>query len=108
MKLYQFQNETGDGSMTIYDVFPGVTLAYNDFHMSYYDSKCEPFGDVFCIDHCREGRLEYPAKMDAYSYVEAGDLKFDRRIGHTGKFEMPLSHYHGITVAVNIKTAAEY
>lgn len=24
---------TGDGSMTQYDLYPGITLMYNDFHM---------------------------------------------------------------------------
>lgn len=106
-KVYQFRNENGDGSMKVYDVFCGVQLIYNDFHMNRYASEYIPEADLFCIDHCREGRLEYPAKSDAYSYVEAGDLKFDRRIGHTGKFEMPLSHYHGITVSVDVKIAEQ-
>ena len=57
-KIYRFENETGQGTITSYEVFPGVLLAYNDFHMSYYDSAFLPRQDVFCIDHCREGRLE--------------------------------------------------
>lgn len=104
-KVFSFQNENGDGSMIVYKVFPGVELIYNDFHMSRYASDYKPDTDLFCIDHCREGRLEYPSKNDAYSYVEAGDLKFDRRLSHTGNFEMPLSHYHGITVAIDMKVA---
>lgn len=56
--VYQFQNETGEGTITIYDVFPGVVLTYNDFHMSYYNSEYQPIGDVFCIDYCREGRTD--------------------------------------------------
>lgn len=104
-RVYQFRNESGDGTMTVYDVFPGIELMYNDFHMNQYDSEYIPNTDLFCIDHCREERLEYAAKNDAYSYVEAGDLKFDRRLTHTGKFDMPLSHYHGITVSIDIKIA---
>ncbi len=103
--IYQFQNESGEGTITLYQVFPGVTLAYNDFHMEYYDSVFHPGRDVFCIDHCREGRLEYPAKDDAYAYVEAGDLKLDRRLTHTGHFEMPLSHYHGAMVSIEMEEA---
>lgn len=103
--VFQFRNETGEGSITIYEVFPGVALAYNDFHMRYYDSEFRPGRDVFCIDHCREGRLEYAAKNDAYAYVEAGDLKLDRRLTHTGRFEMPLSHYHGAMVSIDMETA---
>ncbi len=103
--VYQFQNETGEGTITIYEVFPGVSLSYNDFHIRYYDSEFKPDRNLFCIDHCREGRLEYPAADDAYSYVEAGDLKLDRRLTHTGHFEMPLSHYHGAMVSFDMDAA---
>ena len=103
--VYQFRNETGEGTITIYEVFPGVSLSYNDFHIRYYDSGFKPDRNLFCIDHCREGRLEYPAADDAYSYVEAGDLKLDRRLTHTGHFEMPLSHYHGAMVSFDMDAA---
>ena len=75
--------------------------------MRYYDSEFRPGRDLLCIDHCREGRLEYPAKGDAYSYVEAGDLKLDRRLTHTGHFEFPLSHYHGVMVSFDLDTACQ-
>lgn len=103
--VYRLRNETGEGTITIYEVFPGVSLSYNDFHICYYDSEFKPDRNLFCIDHCREGRLEYPAADDAYSYVEAGDLKLDRRLTHTGHFEMPLSHYHGAMVAFDMDEA---
>lgn len=104
--VYQLKNETGEGVITFYDVFPGVMLSYNDFHMQYYDSLFQPDRDLFCIDHCREGRLEYSVKDNAFSYVEAGDLKLDRRITHVGRFELPLAHYHGATVSIDMETAA--
>lgn len=103
--VYQLKNETGEGTITIYQVFPGVTLAYNDFHMQYFDSDFVPDRPVFCIDHCREGRLEYAAGQNAYSYVEAGDLKLDRRLTHTGHFSFPLAHYHGAMVSFDLETA---
>lgn len=105
--VYQFSNKTGEGTITIYEIFPGVTLAYNDFHMQYYNSEFKPERHMLCIDHCREGRLEYPAAHNAFSYVEAGDLKLDRRLTHTGKFEMPLSHYHGAMVALDMDIAGK-
>lgn len=50
---WQFRNETGDGTMTTYEIFSGVMLAFNDFHMERYrmqnspESKAEnPFTDV--------------------------------------------------------------
>ena len=70
--------------------------------MSYYNSEYQPGRDMFCIDYCRVGRLEYPAGNGTYSYVEAGDTKLDRRLTHVEQFEMPLSHYHGAMVAVDM------
>lgn len=90
--MVQFQNETGEGTLTMYEVFPGMILSYNDFHMAYYDTEYQPDRSLFCIDHCREGRLEYTAAEDAYACVAAGDLKLDKRLTHTGRFEMLLSH----------------
>ena len=103
----QFRNETGEGTMTIYEVFPGVMLTFNDFHMQYYESDFKIKKNVFCIDHCREGRMEYPAKDNAYSYVGVGDLKMDCRLKHTGRFELPLSHYHGAMVGFDMDIACK-
>ena len=93
--------------MTQYDLFPGVSLMYNDFHMESYDSAFRTTEDLLCIDYCRQGRMEYPAGPDAYSYVEAGDLKLDRRLEHQGHFTFPLAHYHGITVGFALPQAAQ-
>lgn len=105
--IYRFKNESGEGSITMYEVFPGVTLSYNDFHMKYFESEFVPDREVFCIDHCREGRLEYEAGSNAYSYVGAGDLKLDRRLTHRGLFSMPLSHYHGAMVSFDMGVAVK-
>ena len=90
-----------------YDLFPGVYLMYNDFHMEGYDSAFHTTEDMLCIDYCRQGRMEYPAGPDAYSYVEAGDLKLDRRLEHQGHFTFPLSHYHGITIGFTLPLAVQ-
>ncbi len=103
--VYQFRNETGDGTMTCYEIFPGAMLAFNDFHMEYFDSEYVPGGNMFAIDHCREGKMEYLAAENAYGYVGAGDIKFDRRLTHTGKFIFPSSHFHGLTLGFDMETA---
>lgn len=106
-RVFQFHSGTGEGIMTQYDLFPGVSLMYNDFHMESYDSAFHTTEDLLCIDYCRQGRMEYPAGPDAYSYVEAGDLKLDRRLEHQGHFTFPLAHYHGITVGFALPQAAQ-
>ena len=91
--VFRMENATGEGTIAMYELFPGVMLGFNDFHMDYFDSEFVPQKHVFCIDHCREGRMQYVADEDAYAYVEAGDLKLDRSLTHTGHFEFPLAHY---------------
>lgn len=41
--------------MTTYEVFPGVTLAFNDFHMERYECDFVADRRMLAIDHCREG-----------------------------------------------------
>ena len=89
--VYQFRNETGDGTMTCYEVFPGAMLSFNDFHVKYFDSEYVPGRNMFVIDHCREGKMEYLAVENAYAYVGAGDIKMDRRLTHTERFVFPSS-----------------
>ena len=100
--VWQFRNETGDGTMTAYDVFPGVMLCFNDFHMGSYDSGYVPDRRIFAIDHCREGGMEYSAADDMLAYISAGDMKLDLRKRHTGIFNFPSCHYHGLTVAFDL------
>ncbi len=103
--VYQFRNETGDGTMTCYEIFPGAMLSFNDFHMEHFDSKYVPGRDMFVIDHCREGKMEYLAADNAYAYTGAGDMKFDKRLKHTGRFTFPSSHFHGLTVGFDMEVA---
>ena len=97
--VWQFCNETGDGTMTAYTIFPGVMLSFNDFHMEYFESSYVPQGHLFAIDHCREGRMEYSPGDNMLAYTEAGDMKLDLRMQHTGRFIFPSHHYHGLTIA---------
>ena len=34
-KIFRLSNETGYGEITVYQVFPGVELYYNDMHIGY-------------------------------------------------------------------------
>ena len=70
--MWQFANGTGDGTMTACDVFPGVVLSFNDFHMERFESRYVPDCRIFAIDHCREGRMEYAPGDSMLAYTEAG------------------------------------
>ena len=105
--VYQMKNETGDGTATYYEVYPGIGVMYNDFHMKECISGFQTDVNLLCIDHCREGRIEQEVGKNAFSYLEAGDLRVDRRIHHSGKVEFPLCHYHGISIGFQMEVAAK-
>lgn len=105
-KVMCLYDETGEGTMTVYQVFPGIFLMYNDFHMKSCFSEFQTEDNMFCIDHCREGRIEQEAGEGTYCYMEAGDLRIDQRTNHSGQFSFPLCHYHGISIGMQMDTAA--
>lgn len=104
--VYQLKDDAGEGLMTFYQVFPGCMLIYNDFHMEHCNSRFVPNADMFCIDHCREGRLEWQSG-DRYFYIKGGDMQANSRQKHCGEFSFPLKHYHGLTVGFDINQAEQ-
>lgn len=106
-RVLRIDDESGEGFMTMYRVFDGIYLMYNDFHMDHCVSEYQNADTVLCIDHCREGRIEHENSLGERYYMEAGDLRIDRRVHHEGNVELPLSHYHGITIGFLQGTAQE-
>jgi AraC-like DNA-binding protein len=96
--VVQARNDTGTGVMTMRDIFPGIVIVYNDFHMRAIKSEYSAKTELFCVDHCREGRIEQKLRSGVFCYTGAGDLRIDNRQGHNVDFYFPLSHYHGITI----------
>ena len=106
-QIMRLRDDSGEGRMTLYRVFPSVVLMYNDFHMSACVSEFQTAEDLLCIDHCREGRIEQEVGQNVFSYLGAGDLRVDRRIHHSGKVAFPLCHYHGISISFQMTAAAK-
>lgn len=105
--VFELKNETGEGFITCYNVFPGVELLYNNFHMGYFHSQVETRAELLCIDHCREGRLEWEAGNGSYIYLGAGDLHITTHEESARPFSFPLNHYHGLTIGIDTKEVAK-
>ena len=106
-KVLRMDTQNGDGVMTMYRVFDGVYLMYNDFHMKSCYSQFTSHASILCLDHCREGRIEHKTPKGQLYYIEAGDLRIVRRVHHTGTMDFPLCHYHGITIGFFMSTAVK-
>ena len=44
--------------ITLYHVFPGIDLVYNDMHMEYCNKEQKPASSVMEINYCMEGRWD--------------------------------------------------
>ena len=98
---YHLENETGSGDITLYRVFPGVELVYNDIHMAYCNKNQQPAPHIMEINYCKEGRSECLFKRHQYCYMSAGDLSFCSLDSKAHQSEFPTSHYHGITITID-------
>lgn len=105
--VFQVKDDSGEGLMTFYQVFRGCCLIYNDFHMKECYSGFKPNAEMFCIDHCREGRIEWCVDKNRYIYVESGDMQVNSRERHSSRFLFPLNHYHGLTIGFDIAEAED-
>lgn len=56
-KVMRLSDNSGEGMMTLYHVFPGVFLMYNDFHMKECVSGFQTDMDLLCIDTAGKGAL---------------------------------------------------
>lgn len=105
--VYELENAEGTGSITSYQVFPGVSLAYNDFHTGKCPQHIWEDRDILEINHCREGRFECEFINGLYTYLSAGDLAVNplvsNRVMHA---TFPLEHYHGVSILIDLQQAA--
>ena len=105
--VYQMKNETGDGTATYYEVYPGIGVIYNDFHMASCPPRRFDSTHYISIHHCREGRIEWEVSNGAYLYLASGDIMLDSSATENNHCSFPVSHYHGITVTISVPEAAE-
>lgn len=98
--VFQLKTKTGDGTSTFYQVYPGIYVMYNDYHIT-----CGPARQMECkraiiIEHCREGRVEWKTEKGTYWYLTSGDIVLDSFGTKNKSCHFPLSHYHGVSVTI--------
>ncbi len=103
--VLRIQSSTGEGYMTLYMVMKGVYVMFDEFHLESCESEFKNMENVFCIDHCRQGRIEHENLLGDKFYMESGDLKLGRRINHSGSIHMPNGYYYGMTIGFEIGEA---
>lgn len=101
--IYRSQDSTGDCEVTVYPVFSGIELVYYDVHMQSCDINLAKGREMLIITHCQEGRIEFEYKNGEYLYLASGDLSIQKNTENIRHRYCPLSHYHGVSVAIDMK-----
>lgn len=73
-RVYQLSNGTGNGQITVYQVFNGIELYYNDIHLAYCNQDQVTVKNIIEINHCYIGRYECSFGENSCCYLSAGDL----------------------------------
>jgi len=88
---------SGDGSIQIYDLFPGIQLMINDFQTdSCFQSGMEQ--NAITIDHCRNGRFECVFDRQHYLYLGEGDFSIHNVLRSPIRSSFPLHYFYGSTI----------
>lgn len=103
---FSFWDEDGDAAITVYNVFPGVQLAYHSVHMETLHIDHVMEGNLIEIHHCREGRIEQQFE-DHFFYLTPGDLSIAKKKRAINAYHFPLRHYHGITIGIDMDAVSD-
>ncbi len=101
-RVIHVSNETGEGSMRLVDVMPGVALAFNDFNMAYCSSGFSSNGKHLSVHYCKSGRMEQALPGGSFAYTSQGDFKIADFEQHAGIYVFPTGHYQGISLGFDI------
>ena len=101
---YSYSNDTGDAQALVYHLFPGVEVAYISVHMTDFDFglfEQGMFKNYVSIHFCKEGRIEQQMN-DEFFYLMPGDCSFAIHHKTQQMFHLPLKHYHGICINIDL------
>ena len=104
---YIFHNETGDAHMMVYYLFPGVEVAYISVHMEDFDfalMEQQERHKYVSIHFCKEGRMEQEMDKEFF-YMMPEDCWIVLQDEREKKFKLPLKHYHGISIGIDLEKA---
>lgn len=101
---YFYSDDTGDAQVMVYHLFPGVEAAYITAHMGEFDFSFieKHYSHAYVSIHfCREGRIEQESENEFF-YLMPGDCSIMLENKAENKFKLPLKHYHGISIGIDL------
>ena len=102
VKFFGCQMKQGMDAFTVYQVFSGIELYYNDMHMGYCNQNQATVKNMIEINHCLIGRFECSFGENSCCYMAEGDLSISSMMKKKSNSCFPLNHYHGISIVINL------
>lgn len=97
----------GCGRMSVFSIFPGAKLIFDDFDTTNCYCGTHQSTDVMEINYCREGRSECELQNGFYRYLGQGDLSVNSLNNHAVRMGFPLGHYRGVTIMIHTDKFAD-
>lgn len=97
----------GGGTLTVFKLFPGIEMIYNDLYITTWTHPSEPLPDIMEINHCRRGRFECEFRQGSYAYLGEGDLGVNMLSNNTICPRFPLGVYQGATAMIDFSIAKD-
>lgn len=104
IKELSYSDDNGDAQVVVYHLFPGIEVAYSSVHMTDFDFGLFEQGErsnYASIHYCREGHIEQEINNE-FIYLMPGDCSISLQSEAKKMFHLPLKHYHGITIGINL------
>lgn len=102
---FELTDDTGKGHTDVFQVFPGVYLMYNEFHMEHCQSGYAPEGDFWGIEYCHSGNTEWKLENGDYAYLGAETLMSCDYSECGEDFSFPGRLFEGITLGFDMALA---
>lgn len=101
---YTYSDDRGDAKAIVYQLFPGVEVAYISVHMTEFDfgqfERCDR-KQYATIHYCAEGRIEQETEREFF-YLMPGDCSIALQAKGQKRYHLPLQHYHGISIGIDL------
>ena len=105
--VYQMRNNSGDGTVIYYQLYPGMAVMYNNFHSEEGTGRNVGTGHYISIHHCLEGRMESEVSSGEYLYLEPGDILLENIDAAKYRYySFPINHYHGVSIILSVMDIA--
>ena len=96
--IYRVTGVNGEGTVEVFQLFPGVILQFHSFHCQSFQLGMEQekqVGEGLKINYCLEGRMEVRMSDGFCLFMTPGEISLDIRTIQD-RFQFPSGHYRGI------------